>query len=643
LISDFDINEDIIDFGAVEGITSIDSLQIESYIVNGSINTTIRQIISETGGHASSPLTTGVIFLHGVDSSSLNESHFSFDKKNISDDIYVYQKGDGNEIISDYFGNNSLMLEAITIDEVSISRDRNDVILTIDSTGETITLIDQLSAINITSITFSDGIQWTHQTLAEYTTLIEGTDTDDTLSGTAYVDLIDGGKGDDVLEGQEGADKYYYEKGDGNDIIHDFSGSNSLIFWDINANEVTASRNGSDAIITINSTDETITLDHQFFWSSMIGSITFADGTQWSHDNIAEYASWIQGTNSDDTLSGTSDVDRFDGGKGDDVLSGSSGNDEYYYEKGDGNDIIDDSSGSNRLILRDINANEVSASRNGSDAIININSTGETITLDHKFFWSSMIGSITFSDGTQWSHDNIAEYASWIQGAYSDDTLSGTSDVDRFDGGKGDDVLSCSSGIDEYYYEKWDGNDIIDDSSGSNRLILRDINANEVSASRNAYDAIITINSTGETITLHNQFFWDSVINTVTFSDDTQWSHDNISEYASWVQGTNSDDTLSGTSDIDRIDGGEGDDVLSGLGGNDAFVFSEDFGADIVSDFTEGDIIEFTNNTFDSYAAVLSSMVEDGQDVIITLDADNSVTLSNVAISDLQADDFRFV
>jgi hypothetical protein len=125
--------------------------------------------------------------------------------------------------------------------------------------------------------------------------------------------------------------------------------------------------------------------------------------------------------------------------------------------------------------------------------------------------------------------------------------------------------------------------------------------------------------------------------------DDTQWSHDNISEYASWVQGTNTDDVLSGTSEIDRIDGGEGDDVLSGLGGDDAFVFADNFGEDIVSDFMDGDVIEFTGNTFDSYAAVLANMVEGGQDIIITLDAGNSLTLNNTTISDLQADDFRFV
>ncbi|MBJ7539955.1 calcium-binding protein, partial [Marinomonas transparens] len=433
---------------------------------------------------------------------------------------------------------------------------------------------------------------------------------------------------------------YHYQKGDGNDVINDSSGNDVLMLKDINASEVSISKENNDAVITVNPTGETIRLSNQFLFS-VINTIIFANEEQWSEENITEYASWIRGTEANDTLSGSTGDDHLEGGKGDDILDGSFGDDTYHYQKGDGNDVIDDFSGNNSLILEDVNASEVSVSKNGYDAVITIDSTGETITLGDQFLLGGAISSVIFADEIQWSEDNITEYA-WIRGTDSDDTLSGSISDDHLEGGKGDDTLRGSSGNDTYHYHKGDGNDVINDSSGSNILILEDINVDEVSVSKDGYDAVITIDSTGETITLDYQFLFGAV-SSITFADGVQWTKENIVEHASLIKGTDSADVLAGTSSVDRIEGGEGNDSLSGLGGNDVFVFKENFGQDTISDFQQGDIIEFTDNTFDSYAEVLAAIADDGSNTTITLDAENSIVLDNVLAAELQSDDFRFV
>ena len=97
----------------------------------------------------------------------------------------------------------------------------------------------------------------------------------------------------------------------------------------------------------------------------------------------------------------------------------------------------------------------------------------------------------------------------------------------------------------------------------------------------------------------------------------------------------------------DVLNGGLGNDTLTGNSGNDSFIFAADFGKDIITDFTAGaasdDVIEFRGIAgLASYANVLANAADDGTDTTITLDAENTVVLQNVLVSELHSDDFRF-
>ena len=102
-----------------------------------------------------------------------------------------------------------------------------------------------------------------------------------------------------------------------------------------------------------------------------------------------------------------------------------------------------------------------------------------------------------------------------------------------------------------------------------------------------------------------------------------------------------------GTAGNDTITGSAANEIFFGKGGNDTFVFGTNFGHDIIADFqgsgSNQDILQFSQNTFSSFAAVLAHAAQVGSDVLITADAADTVTLQNVHLSSLQKNDIHIV
>jgi Ca2+-binding RTX toxin-like protein len=81
--------------------------------------------------------------------------------------------------------------------------------------------------------------------------------------------------------------------------------------------------------------------------------------------------------------------------------------------------------------------------------------------------------------------------------------------------------------------------------------------------------------------------------------------------------------------------------------GRDTFAFAADFGHDQITDFrptgASADVIEFSTDVFSSFAEVQAAMQQVGADVVISVDAANSLTLRSVSLASLTPDDFLFV
>ncbi|WP_420383937.1 beta strand repeat-containing protein [Novosphingobium sp.] len=96
----------------------------------------------------------------------------------------------------------------------------------------------------------------------------------------------------------------------------------------------------------------------------------------------------------------------------------------------------------------------------------------------------------------------------------------------------------------------------------------------------------------------------------------------------------------------DTLTGGAGD-TLDGGAGADTFAFGAGFGHETVNNFaatgSAHDVVQFATAQFADWAHLLGATTQQGSDVLITLDPDNSVTLKNVALASFTQSDARFV
>jgi Ca2+-binding RTX toxin-like protein len=105
---------------------------------------------------------------------------------------------------------------------------------------------------------------------------------------------------------------------------------------------------------------------------------------------------------------------------------------------------------------------------------------------------------------------------------------------------------------------------------------------------------------------------------------------------------------LLGTNGPDMLASIGGSDLLYGGGGPDTFSFAAVFGHDIIADFapsgTTHDKINFHGSpTLNTYLNLLGHTSQVGSGVVISADANDTLTLNNVTKSALVAADFSFI
>jgi Ca2+-binding RTX toxin-like protein len=220
-------------------------------------------------------------------------------------------------------------------------------------------------------------------------------------------------------------------------------------------------------------------------------------------------------------------------------------------------------------------------------------------------------------------------------GGDGDDTLNGGAGADNMSGGGGNDrfVVSGSDAVSDTF----NGGAGIDTIQviGNGSLSLNGFNAQAAS--------IESWQGNSQAVT------GSTAANTFDFSGLTALSG------LSYVDGGSGNDTLVGSAFADDLRGGNGNDRLTGGGGNDkltggsgqdTFTFGAGFGQDKILDFalsgSSADVIQFGAGTFADFNAVKAAMQQVGSDVVITLDAGNTITIANVSVSQLQANDFLF-
>ncbi|MCP4305772.1 MAG: tandem-95 repeat protein, partial [bacterium] len=313
----------------------------------------------------------------------------------------------------------------------------------------------------------------------------------------------------------------------------------------------------------------------------------------------------INGTGNADVIAGTSGDDMIEGGLGNDKSQGEDGSDTYVFNAGDGQDVIDDngSNDTDKLVIHGYTPAETNFAKvAASTLIVTFNGSTDQITIVNTLSGGEddQIEQIVFDDGTVMSMSDINAIISGqspapnsITGTIGSDSLTGTNSDETFDGDAGDDTLAGGYGHDTYLYGEGSGHDVINEHSASSAydvLQLIGLNQSDVTFSRSMTDindVIVTINSSGETVTLDNQQNYKDGVEKIVFADGSvlgsdDWSIDGLLYGMAPILGTDGDDTLSGANSDDIFDGGAGNDTIAGNYGHDTYLFGVGSGHDFV-------------------------------------------------------------
>jgi Ca2+-binding RTX toxin-like protein len=311
---------------------------------------------------------------------------------------------------------------------------------------------------------------------------------------------------------------------------------------------------------------------------------------------------------------------------GSDIIFGYGGNDKIYALGG--NDLLKGGAGADKLDGGSgIDTADYSDSTEGVEVSIAAgagdkgSAEGDTLVRIENLNGSSYNDTLQGDDG-----------ANVLFGDAGNDILKGAGGADKLDGGKGNDQLNSDARGDTII--GGEGNDTLNYSEA-----VYGVSVNLGSGFHNAgYHPIRPAPGTPPQIVSVENVYGSN-------------AHDNIigSNVANKLFGNGGVDHISGFGGADTIVGGAGDDWLTGGGGNDQFVFGltpggmVNIGKDTILDFTQGeDRIKF-DGVFDNFAEVQTHMHVIGDDVRITIDDNNTITLKNTQLSDMGASDFIFV
>lgn len=461
---------------------------------------------------------------------------------------------------------------------------------------------------------YADG--WSNKDLQQKLISDASTDGNDQVLGFGDDDLFASSAGNDLLIGLDGADTYQFGRGSGNDTIEERAlyidvsvgmgglatgGRDDTVEFGagLTAADLTFSRpsRAPDLVITIKATGETMTVRNQFAgfqtgplsaqWFDRVEWFTFEDGTRLSWQDVL--LDVTTGEDGDDVLTGDLSKDRLEGKGGNDLLAGLGLGDTYVYKLGYGHDTIADGNNSflgAGFVTLDTDADVLELGPNITLASTSFSRSGDDITLSfggsdrvtlkgqNDYFHSGVFGilstnrveEVRFSDGSIISWQDVNQRTIAAATSSGNDITEGFRLEDRFVASAGNDVLAGADSADTYEFGYGSGHDIIRESVSNVLYGDEDVVEfgagvlpSDVLVSRSGDTLILTLASTGETLTIENEFafsawFTWTDVELFRFADGTQWTKEDLQ--VRLLQSTAGNDHLEAFDSNDILDGG---------------------------------------------------------------------------------------
>lgn len=266
------------------------------------------------------------------------------------------------------------------------------------------------------------------------------------------------------------------------------------------------------------------------------------DGAAAENDDVMSDVEVVTGGSGDDTLTAHASLPAtLNGGPGNDTLIGGSGNDTL--NGGAGNDILRGMAGNDVMNGDDGNDTfDEGSAANGSDVM---NGGAGIDTVDYSARTVALVvtmDGVAANDGEAGENDNVKADIENLKAGSGDDTITGNAMSNVITGGAGNDVLNGGAGDDVFPQgAAADGNDTISGGPG----------VDKVDYSGRSADITATLDG-------------------VTPSGDlTANEADILGSDVENLEGGSGDDVLTGNGSANELVGNAGDDTLSGLGGDD--------------------------------------------------------------------------
>jgi Ca2+-binding RTX toxin-like protein len=244
-----------------------------------------------------------------------------------------------------------------------------------------------------TSAYSGTGLSGTHSNVEHFV----GSNLNDTFTGGTKDEIFQGGKGNDTLNGGAGSDTYIFNAGDGSDTITETNANNNMLvfgdgltwtnFWFGTSTHLTMTLGGGDQVVVNTNFATPGNNKLKFIDMGGAGSIDISEinwaaggdnnantvtGQSWGRD-------WLSGYDGNDTIRGTAyqgweqNGNVFMGGRGDDYIVASMGDDQFVFERGHGRDMIYDAGGVDTIVFGPtVAAEDVIYGIDGADLIIAI-------------------------------------------------------------------------------------------------------------------------------------------------------------------------------------------------------------------------------------------------------------------------------
>ena len=575
---------------------------------------------------------------------------------NFGDDTYIYEKGDGADIIRESViesatsnGNDTIELGSGFIrSDIYFTASGNDIIINFGNGS--ITLSNQLrsSADKVETIKFFDGSSLDISTL--------------TAANIAEYNA------NFILRGP-----YEYSAGSGAMYITDLNLINSALVFDASIAEekVYFVRINNDLVIRFfDSSSDKITIANQFADAfKHIEILQFSNGSSRDISDasalvfLEEPGIEIFGTQNNDIISGTSGADYIDGNAGDDTLYGGEGGDSYVFNVGDGKDLIYDASGLDKIIfgagisLSDLYFTKTSEPPYNSMIIGFRNNVSDRIIVMNYFSYSvNKIESLQFSDGSSFNlSDALFEFngtagADYINATNGNDLINGGDGDDSIDAGTGDNIIDGGNGND--FISTWDGNNTVVGGEG-NDTIYTQTSYENFTAYINNIDAgngddnvrggngqeIVDLGAGNDSAYLSagNDLVNGGLGNDTIYLEDGDDAA-NGGEGDDIIYGGAGDDVINGGAGNDTLNGDGGNNILTGGSGADIFIFSNDTQNLVITDFAAGDKIDFSQFAESLYFSDFE-IYQDGNDAVIEISG-KKITLQNFDHAQLKPANF---